>query len=142
MIFGIFRHVFFLKMKYFSKKEKERNWENIVNREHPSSLPRKRWQPATGIALKLATFDVSPDDGAGDINIIPYDHFFQNSPNRMIKISYSSFSLAVKKMKQKKAAFAANAAGFPEIFDKVAGTVSSFPFTAEPLLLFAIHPQE
>ena len=31
-----------------------------------------RWQPATDIDCNLAIVEVSPDDGAGDINIIPY----------------------------------------------------------------------
>ena len=40
--------------------------------ENSSSSQRKRWQPATGVYCKLVIYNISPDDGAGDINIIPY----------------------------------------------------------------------
>ena len=35
----------------------------------PSGL-QEGWQPATGLDCKLALAEVSPDDGAGEINII------------------------------------------------------------------------
>ena len=57
---------------------------------------------------KLGICQLLPEDGVGGINIISYNHSFQNSPNRMIEIvDFFIFFTAVKKTKQKKAAFAA-----------------------------------
>jgi len=57
---------------------------------------------------KLATFQPSPDDGEGDINIIPYSKTtFPNNPNILMIENFliSSFSLSCKENEAKESSF-------------------------------------
>jgi len=53
---------------------------------------RKRWQPATGKHIKLAVYEVSPDDGAGKFLVFSAKFLVSASMENIAKTQNSAFA--------------------------------------------------